>query len=343
MHLAFWTGRDRVAIDRLFRRSGLYREKWDERRGERTYGEITMDKAIEQTSEVYTNRESTRRPLERANLLKMEPAEPSKPKTETESPDKAEVVVPEFPSTILEANYIGELALALISGTPLASQLAYASIKACLGPVVDRRVGFPGHEDIHLRHYSVNVTFRPRQGKGAMWKRVKSALADLLEERGIVIENGSRFGSGQFMVKVLAKLEKASSTGQVDVLVRFDEMRELFEKANILASTLISGFCTLFEENEIKQGSLTHGDHAVYDTHMSVIGDFTAAAFTQCFAGSGATGQGFLPRCVLTYARLQPGAGDWLPRNIENEQRIVGKMRQAIERLPADLVLIPPE
>lgn len=29
--LAFWTGRDASAIDRLFRRSGLMREKWDER------------------------------------------------------------------------------------------------------------------------------------------------------------------------------------------------------------------------------------------------------------------------------------------------------------------------
>lgn len=32
-HLAFWTGRDPARIDYLFRSSGLFRPKWDERRG----------------------------------------------------------------------------------------------------------------------------------------------------------------------------------------------------------------------------------------------------------------------------------------------------------------------
>ena len=46
--LAFWCGNDVVRIDHLFRRSRLYREKWDERRrssGE-TYGELTIAKAL---------------------------------------------------------------------------------------------------------------------------------------------------------------------------------------------------------------------------------------------------------------------------------------------------------
>ena len=40
--LAFWTGRDAERMDRLFRQSGLYRPKWDEQRGSRTYGEMTI-------------------------------------------------------------------------------------------------------------------------------------------------------------------------------------------------------------------------------------------------------------------------------------------------------------
>jgi putative DNA primase/helicase len=35
-HLAFWCGPDPVRIDRMFRRSGLYRGKWDEQRGRQT-------------------------------------------------------------------------------------------------------------------------------------------------------------------------------------------------------------------------------------------------------------------------------------------------------------------
>ncbi len=55
-YLAFWTGKDPDRMDRLFRRSGLMREKWDERRGDRTYGQRTIDCAIASCSEVYTPR-----------------------------------------------------------------------------------------------------------------------------------------------------------------------------------------------------------------------------------------------------------------------------------------------
>jgi putative DNA primase/helicase len=51
--LAFWTGADAGRMDRLFRQSGLMREKWNERRGAQTYGEITIAKAIEGCTETY--------------------------------------------------------------------------------------------------------------------------------------------------------------------------------------------------------------------------------------------------------------------------------------------------
>lgn len=52
-HLAFWCQNDTSRIDRLFRQSGLYRDKWDTRRGSSTYGAITIEKAIGLTREVY--------------------------------------------------------------------------------------------------------------------------------------------------------------------------------------------------------------------------------------------------------------------------------------------------
>jgi putative DNA primase/helicase len=55
MMLAFWTGRDAVRVDSLFRLSKLFRPKWDERRSAdgRTYGELTVEKAIDGTREVW--------------------------------------------------------------------------------------------------------------------------------------------------------------------------------------------------------------------------------------------------------------------------------------------------
>jgi len=51
--LAFWTAGDESKIDELFRESGLYRGKWDEDRGDDTYGERTIDKALSGTTEFY--------------------------------------------------------------------------------------------------------------------------------------------------------------------------------------------------------------------------------------------------------------------------------------------------
>jgi len=59
--LAYWTDKDPVRIDRLFRESGLMRDKWDERRGEQTYGQITIDTAIGSTSKTYAGQADKRR------------------------------------------------------------------------------------------------------------------------------------------------------------------------------------------------------------------------------------------------------------------------------------------
>lgn len=51
--LAFWTQRDTERIDRLFRRSGLMREKWDEKRSGGTYGAKTIARAIADCRDTY--------------------------------------------------------------------------------------------------------------------------------------------------------------------------------------------------------------------------------------------------------------------------------------------------
>lgn len=57
--LAFWTGGDKDRIDSLFRQSGFYRDyadKWDQRHSGdgRTYGEMTIEKALANTTIYYT-------------------------------------------------------------------------------------------------------------------------------------------------------------------------------------------------------------------------------------------------------------------------------------------------
>lgn len=54
--LAFWTGRDPQRMDKLFRQSGLMRDKWDRRQSGSTYGALTIQNACQSCREVYTPR-----------------------------------------------------------------------------------------------------------------------------------------------------------------------------------------------------------------------------------------------------------------------------------------------
>ena len=51
--LCFWCGNVEEQIDRIFRSSGLMRDKWDRRTGDSTYGQITIRNAIASTSTIY--------------------------------------------------------------------------------------------------------------------------------------------------------------------------------------------------------------------------------------------------------------------------------------------------
>ena len=62
--LAFWTCRNEAQMDSLFRRSGLYREKWDEKRGCQTYGQMTVQKAAASCREVYHPQRFSSQPIQ---------------------------------------------------------------------------------------------------------------------------------------------------------------------------------------------------------------------------------------------------------------------------------------
>ena len=52
--LAFWCQKDIDMMDRIFRQSGLMRDKWDEKHGRDTYGNITLQKAIDGCTNTYS-------------------------------------------------------------------------------------------------------------------------------------------------------------------------------------------------------------------------------------------------------------------------------------------------
>ena len=61
-HLAFWTGRDCERMDRIFRYSGLYREKWENRPD---YRERTITRAAQQCANVYSGQRQSLEQVQR--------------------------------------------------------------------------------------------------------------------------------------------------------------------------------------------------------------------------------------------------------------------------------------
>jgi hypothetical protein len=81
--LAFWCKKDPVQVDNIFCQSRLFRPKWDEKHGKLTYGEMTIQKAIDRTEKVYgEHQESTKKvystpifQLMQAGMIKAKPTQ----------------------------------------------------------------------------------------------------------------------------------------------------------------------------------------------------------------------------------------------------------------------------
>jgi len=118
--LRFWCRDDRSQIDRIFRRSALFRAKWDERHGAETYGEMTIAKTMALDIETYEpdygasgEGEAYNAPWERELLYRHDPDATNaivngQPKTDRELklPKINEVIAPIGISTIEELHAV---------------------------------------------------------------------------------------------------------------------------------------------------------------------------------------------------------------------------------------------
>lgn len=166
--LAFWTGRDAAAIDRLFRQSGLMRAKWDEKRGATTYGQRTVARAIEQTRETYRGNGHVRpEPPTSAERPPAEPAAPTPAGPEWPEPMAAEAFhgpageLVRLIEPATEADPAGLLLQVLIAFGSLAGRYRYCVAEA------DRH---------YPNEFAVLVGRTARGRKGSSWGRVREVM-----------------------------------------------------------------------------------------------------------------------------------------------------------------------
>jgi len=104
-YLAFWTGKDFGKMDAIFRQSSLYRDKWDDKHGKTTYGVATLNKAINDTNNVFTNPEH--RTVKHYNLDFMKKPDKELPHRSWDDTGETDRVIDQF-GKLIKYSYINK-------------------------------------------------------------------------------------------------------------------------------------------------------------------------------------------------------------------------------------------
>jgi hypothetical protein len=314
-HLAFWTGPDPGRIDQLFRQSGLMRPKWDERRGQQTYGQRTVAKALQGRTEFFTRADmhtkSTHGPSANGHTGQQPLAWPKPMADEAFHGVAGEIV------HLLEPHSEADPAA-------LQSQL----LVAC-GNAVGRTAHFYADGRQHFCNEFLLLVGRTASSrKGGSWGRVNNLMAFVdptwAAER---VQSGLASGEGLIWhirdpitgpLKRVKKGVESYDHGIVDHGVadkRLLAIEEEFARVMTAAGRQGSTLSPLLRQawDSAPLGGLTKGKPArVTKPHVSVIAHSTQVDLTQCLSRtdcSNGFGNRFLILCVRR-SKLLPHGGD---------------------------------
>ena len=177
-HLAFWTGRNAGMMDAMFRQSGLMRDKWDRKQAGSTYGQITIQTAIRNCTEVYTpKRQQQAQP---ASAPVTQPEEPKFLPVKPLTPQSSEL--PPFPVECLPEplrSYVSAVAEHSQTSPDMAAVIGLGTLAVCLQGKY-RVEGSPGYYE-PLSLYTV-VIAPPGERKSSVMNDMTRALRDFAEE-----------------------------------------------------------------------------------------------------------------------------------------------------------------
>lgn len=171
-HLAFWTGKNPVMMDSLFRKSGLIRDKWDEKRSGSTYGQVTIRNAIDHCDDTFTAAKETTPVIMSEPSMKPEekkaefnPLVPLKPKY---------CDLPSFPTDCLPEplrNYVLAVSAHSQTAPDMAAVIGLGILAACLQKKY-RVEGTPGYYE-QLSLYTVVIAVPGERKSGVLHDMTK--------------------------------------------------------------------------------------------------------------------------------------------------------------------------
>jgi hypothetical protein len=277
--LVFWCGNDPERIDRLFRESGLYREKWDRI----DYSKKTIMKAIATVTETYLPKTNDLTTIQPPKGLEGTLVQEAGPKKETRSEIS-------FPYEVM-TGLAGAFANLFSSYTEAPAQFYYFAFLTCLGNILADRLTLESQIAPQPRLYTVLLGESADDRKSTAISQTVRFFENHLVKGEINICHGVGSAEG---------LQKRLETGNKLVLC-FDEFKSFVSKCKIEASVLLPCVTTLFESNRYENRTKTT-EISLDNVYLSILAASTVPTYENTWS-SQFTDIGFVNRLFLVTGR----------------------------------------
>jgi hypothetical protein len=245
--MAFYT-QDPEQIDRIHRASGLYRQKWDSRRGDSTYGAKCIDKALAGVTETYKPPRSAPEVGRTKTEATGHPQQTEKPGPEQAAP-KPQAPPPSlrFPGEVM-AGAAGNFSRVYSEYLETPASFLYMDYLTVLGHVISDQLTLKSEISPQPRLYTVNLGESADARKSTAQHKTTSHFNSTLTADAVHEVLG--VGSAEGLQKAFKRNNR--------VLLVVDELNALIQKMRIDASVLSPCICTLFESNRFHSLTKKH-------------------------------------------------------------------------------------
>ena len=249
--LAFWFGRDKERMNRVFRQSKLYREKWDRH----NYSGKTLDKAIKLCTEVYTPKTKPQagdgeRPdggwspgFSQESLRTCE--------TASEGTQKNLAGI-EFPAHVM-SGFAGDFARIYSEYLEPPIQFFYMAIITCLGNILSGLITLESAIAPQPRFNVLLLGESADDRKSTVLEKLVEFFRAFSFEKLLNVCHG--VGSAEGLQAKLSDL--ATNGGPKRLLLVYDEFKSFVGKCKIEGSVLLPCVTTLFESNHYESRTKT--------------------------------------------------------------------------------------
>jgi len=264
--IAFYT-QSIKQVDRLFRKSKLFREKWDEKRGNITYGILTINNALKNLTNVF-DKKNKKNENENSEILK-------------------------FPENLI-GGIAGDFAKLFSNYLEVPTEFLFISFLTCLGSIFSGLVTLKSELVPQPRLYILLLGESADDRKSTAITKTIDFFKSTMNHFNVC--NG--IGSAEGLFKKFNSIESERK----NLLLCFDEFKNFVSKCKIDTSVLLPCVTTLFENNSYESHTKKTSIDLDKNIHLSLLAASTIQTYERTWDSS-FTDIGFNNRLFLVPGR----------------------------------------